>query len=131
MSLEEYPLRSSVPESYDHFVKFVGGTGAVTAVEARGVTVTYISTGVVDLVFKENPGNYLGCKGYCFEATTQSALKGYTMVPGVFNTTTFTLRLNITNNLDTLADLAALQWLSVTLKFKRAASGTIGSSSGV
>lgn len=122
MSLEEYPLRGSVPETYDHFVKFVGGTGAVTATEARGITVTYISTGVVDLVFKENPGSFLGCSGHCFEATTQSALKGYTVVPGVFNTTTFTLRLNITNAADTLADLAALQWLSLTLKFKRAGS---------
>jgi hypothetical protein len=122
MSLEEYPLRSSVPETYDHFVKFVGGSSTVTAVEARGVTVTYVSTGVVDLVWKENPGAYLGPVGHNFEATTQSALKGYTVVPGVFNTTTFTLRLNITNASDALTDLAALQWLSITLKFKRAGS---------
>lgn len=122
MSLEEYPLRASVPELYGHVVKFVGGSTAVTAVEARGITVTYISTGVVDLVWKESPGAYLGVLGRCFEATTQSALKGYTVVPGVFNTTTNTLRLNITNSSNALADLAALQWLTLLIGFKRAGS---------
>lgn len=122
MSLEEYPLRSSVPETYDHFIKFVGGSSAVTAVEARGCTVTYISTGIVDLVFKELEGSFAGVAGHGFEATTVADLKGYSVVVGVFNTTTKTLRLNITNASDTLADLAALQWLSITLKFKRAGS---------
>ena len=121
MSLAAEPVRSSIPETVDTIVKFVGGSGAVTKVHGTGVTLTYVSTGVVDIVFTENPSNFIGCVGHCFEATTQSALKGYTVVPGVFNATTYTLRINITNASDALADLAALQWLTLTLKFKRAA----------
>jgi hypothetical protein len=102
----------------DHVIRFVGGTTAVTAVAgtAKGVTVTYISTGIVDLTWAVNPGLFLGAT-FGFQATTQSAVKGYTAVAGAFNTTTFTLRLNITSASDALIDLAAVQWLCVRAAF--------------
>jgi len=115
----EFQARTNQPEARDYFVKFVGGTNAVTKVAGTGagVTVTYVSTGIVDLTFELGAGDFLGLAGACFEATTQSGVKGYTVVAGVFNTTTRTLRLNICNAVETLTNLAALQWLSITAKF--------------
>ncbi len=122
MSFDSFPVQTSEPELKEHITKFVGGTTAVTKVFGKSVTVTYVSTGVVDLVFSETPGAFVGCLGYCFEATTQADLKGFTMVPGVMNTTTNTLRVKIYNSSFALADLAALNWLTLKLAFKTAQS---------
>src|ERR1041385_1788317 len=101
-----------------HPIPFVGGSTAVTKEFGLGVTVTYISTGVVDLVWAENPGTFIGLMGFHFSATTQSGVKGWTVVSGDYSTTTFTLRLNITNSSDTLADLSSTQHLAVLPAFK-------------
>ena len=124
-SATDFKRRCNQPDACDYFVKFVGGTTAVTKVAGtgKGVTVTYISTGVVDLTFELGCGKFLGLAGApAFEATTQSGVKGYTAVAGVFNTTTRTLRLNICNAAESLTDLAALQWLSVTACFSESSA---------
>lgn len=117
-----YPDRASEPELRRHVVRFVGGTAAVTKVLGRGIAVTYVSTGIVDLVWSSRddaPGTFCGLEGSpSFQATTASQVKGYTCVPGAYNSTTRTLRLNITNASETLADLAALQWLNLVVLFK-------------
>lgn len=120
--LETKPVRSGTPELVINHVRFVGGTTAVTKVDGtgQGITVTYISTGIVDLTFSEDQGTFQGLSGApSLQATTASAVKGFTCVPGVYNATTRTLRLNITNASETLTDLAALQWCSVTMLMKR------------
>lgn len=116
------PVRGNIQGLQQHFVKFVGGATAVTKVAGTGagITVTYISTGIVDLTFTDKPGTFLGMVA-TFQATTASGVKGYTVVPGVYNTTTGALRLNITNASETLADLAAVQWLSCLCFFTRLA----------
>ena len=120
MSLDGNPVRSPVPELVLRPVRFVGGSTAVTKVFGEGITVTYIGTGLVDLTFAESQGTYVGLAGMpAFEATTAADVKGHTCVPGVFNTTTRTLRLNITNASDALHDLAALEWLSTVVMFRR------------
>jgi hypothetical protein len=120
--VEAYDDKTSEPELRVYVVKFVGGTTAVTKVYGKGVTVTYISTGVVDLVFATPPGGaFVGVLGRCFEATTQSGVKGYTCVAGVPSTAATgitTLRLNITGASESLVDLAALQWLTLQVAFK-------------
>lgn len=116
-----YDGRFSEPELRAHFVRFVGGTAAVTKVKGRGITVTYITTGIVDLVWSANddpPGTFLGLMGKpAFQATTASGVKNFDCVPGVYNSSTRTLRLSITNASAALADLAALQWLNVVPVF--------------
>jgi len=116
------PVRSATAEMEITFVKFVGGTNAVTKVEGEGVTVTYISAGIVDLTFAAAPGagagEFLGVLGYVFQATTTADVKEYKLSVGVYNTTTRTLRLNLTENV-TLTNLAALEWLNVTVAFKK------------
>jgi hypothetical protein len=120
--VEPLPLRGTQAEEVDHFVKFVGGTNAVTKVYGAGVTVTYISAGIVDLTWAtgaNNPGACLGIKGQCFQATTPGDVKAYVLVPGVYNTTTCTLRLNMYES-GSLTNLAALEWLGVTVAFTQA-----------
>jgi hypothetical protein len=111
------PLASE-PELRQWIVRFVGGTAAVTKSFGVGVTVTYVSAGLVDLVFADPlPGPYVGVLGYCFDATTAANVKSYILTTGAFNTTTRTLRLNMFEA-GTLTDLAALENLTVTLGFK-------------
>lgn len=120
MALDTNPVRSPATELVICPVRFVGGSSAVTKVFGEGVTVTYISAGIVDLTFSDAQGTFLGLAGEpSLAATTAADVKGHTVVAGVYNTTTNTLRLNITNASETLHDLAALEWLTVTLLFKR------------
>ncbi len=116
------PLTSE-PGLREYIVKFVGGTNAVTEVFGNGVTVTYSTTGIVILTWPqqpaEGPGTFIGAT-FGFQATTASGVKGYTCVPGAYNTSARTLTLNITNASETLANLAALQWLTCRIMFKEA-----------
>lgn len=116
MSYQSWQSQSTSPDERMHSIRFVGGAAAVTKVASGfGMIVTYISTGVVDITWLENPGKFLGIRGYCFDGTTQSGLKGFTVVAGDPPTAApYTIRLNITNNSDTLTDLSASQRLSIT-----------------
>lgn len=119
MSQEAWPQKSTEPDEVVSRVRFVGGSAAVTKLYGTGVTVTYIGTGLVDLVWAEFPGVYIGVDGWGFDATTAADLKGFTVVPGAYNTTTRTLRLSITNASEALTDLAAAQNLTIGIAFGR------------
>lgn len=124
MSFEGFPSKVSEPELFRSVVKFVGGSAAVTKVYGVGVTVTYIGTGLVDLTWSEAQGEAIGLLGApAFTATTAAAVKGHTVVAGVYNATTRTVRLNITNASEALHDLAALEWLTLEYGFKRSTVG--------
>lgn len=125
MSQAIYEQVGSEPEGREHFVRFVGGSAAVTKVFGNGITVTYVTTGKVKLTWSQraqNPGVFCGVKGYCFQATTQADVKSYVLVPGVYDGTTRSLELHMFES-GSLADLAASEWLSVTLLFKETGSG--------
>ena len=120
--LDAYETKGTQSEIVETFVRFVGGTAAVTKVEGVGVTVAWTATGIVTLTWAENPGRFMGVT-WGLQATTASALKGYTVVAGVFSTTAFTLAINITGDggggAPALADLAALQWCNLRVSFAR------------
>ncbi len=124
MSQEAFKARSTEAENVDTFVNFTGnGTGAITENFGRGVTTTRTGVGILTLVWDEFPGKYMGVKGWCFEATTASSVKGFTCVPGDYNSTTRTLTINLTNAGETLVDLSTVQRLSITVAFKRTGTG--------
>lgn len=120
MGLPASPIRVSEPETNAEIVRFVGGSAAVTKTFGSAITTSYVSTGIVDLVFSENPGTYLGSL-VTFEATAASGVKGYTAVITPFNSTTLKLRCTIydAGGTPTLVDLAAAQWLTVLALFRR------------
>jgi hypothetical protein len=118
MSYGAAPVISDVVGGeYSRLARFAGGAAAVVDLVSVGFTVNYISTGVVDLVWQEYPGTYLGIIGYGFEADTPSGVAGFTVCAGAYNTTTRTLRLNINNGSNALADLTATQRLTVRIAF--------------
>jgi len=117
MSFDPFPQRSSEPELVESVVKI---TNIATKVLGKTVTMVTGGTGIVNLTWKENPGFFVGCTGHCFEAAAPAALKGYTVVPGTYNTATFTLPIQIFNSTFTLTDLAAAQFLTLKLGFKYA-----------
>lgn len=116
----EYEALVSEPTERHYTVQFVGGTAAVTKTYGRGVTVTYVSTGLVDLTWSSNetkPGTFVGIKGGSFRATTPANVKAYTFTHGDYNTTTRTVRVSIYDGSNNLVDLAAAQWLLVNVLF--------------
>lgn len=120
MAYEGYPQRSSEPELFRSVVMFVGGSAAVTKVYGVGVTVAYIGTGLVDLTWSEPQGEYVGpLSAPAFTATTAADVKGHTCVAGAYNATTRTVRLSITDASEALHDLAALEWLTLEIGFRR------------
>jgi hypothetical protein len=115
-----YPPMSSEPALREHLVQFVGGAAAVTKVFGRGITVTYVSTGLVDLKWSttdDAPGTFVGPKCLQLHATTASGVKGFSVATGVYNASTRTLRVAIWDASNNLVDLAALQWLTATILF--------------
>lgn len=128
MAISDFRKLTTTAECIDHHVVFVGGTAAVTKLPDTGVgvTVTYVSAGLVNLTWSDAPGVFIGIQTN-FQATVPAALKGYTCVAGVYNTTTNAIQLSITGDgagiAPALTDLAALQWLLCTVTFKRSGSG--------
>lgn len=131
MSVNENRKLCTTVEAVDHHVQFVGGATAVTKVidTGIGVTVTYVGTGLVNLVWADNPGVLIGFQTN-LAATVPAGVKGYTCVPGVPSLAAsgaMTLQLSITGDggagAPALVDLAALQWLYCTATFKRSGSG--------
>jgi hypothetical protein len=122
MSADYYePLASEAGVRLE-IVKFVGGTNAVTKVFGSGLQVTYVSTGLVDIEWSPNlgaPGSFLGLVGSPgFEATTQSGVAGYTANVGNYDPDSHVIRVAIYNGSNTLANLAAAQWLTLVLAFQ-------------
>lgn len=116
----EQPLRTNLVTESDFTVAFVGGTAAITKLAGPGIAITYISTGIVELTWSTNetpPGIFIGLKGYGFRADTPANVKAYTCVAGAYSTSTRKLRVSIYDASNNLVDLAALQWLVVTLAF--------------
>lgn len=123
MSQERYPSRSSEIEQFDLFIAMTGtGNGTVpTKNLGRGVTLTWVSTGIITLTFGDYPGVFMGGSP-AWQATTASALKGFSCVFGAFDSTGKIVNINITNSSQTLVDLQVLQTLQLQLCFKSAAS---------
>lgn len=125
MSININPEFSTESEHINHVLQFVGGTTAVTKVRGNGMTVAWSATGVVKVTWNENPVNFLGVIGSGFQATTASAVKGYTMTcPNALTAGangSYSILLSIWNSLFAAADLTALQWLNVTFAFKSTA----------
>lgn len=119
MALDAFPYHVTEPEVVASVIRFVGGTAAVTKVLGFGATVTYISTGVVDVTWSDQQGVFAGLSGApSFQATTPGDVKSYVGIVGAYNTSTKTLRLSLYES-GTLTDLAALEWCNLTILFKR------------
>lgn len=121
MSIDKYlDYGASEPATYDSLVTITGtGASNPTKVCGRGCVVTWVSTGLYTITYTDNPGNLIGV-GYGFQATTMSALKGYSITFGAMSASGKVIQFSVTNSAQALADLAALQTASLLLTFKQA-----------
>lgn len=114
-----YPARGTVQEGTDYAIRILG-TGAATPTkqEGEGVTVSYLATGSYRITFAENPFQFIGAF-YGLLATTNSALKGYTVVFTDYDATNFRLDFIVYNSSFAAADLAATQRLCIFARFAK------------
>lgn len=114
---------SSEPELREILIKILGaGAGNPGKVFGNGVTVTWLSTGLYQVVWGENPGLNVGYTAE-FEATAPAALKGYTVVAAPYSNAggVYSQQFSVYNSAFALADLAAAQWMTVICRFKATA----------
>lgn len=116
--------KSTEPEKYDVPVRLLGtGANPPTIVIGKGVTISRTGVGDYKLTFADNPGPYCGFASG-IEATTRSAMYGVTVV-GKFTAATATARatfeLTVASGGTTPAvrELAAAEWVNLTINFKR------------
>lgn len=110
--------QSNLVKRKDFVIRLTGnGAAQPTQSFGAGMTVNRTGVGVIEILWQQVPGQYVGLTGRCFEATTQSQLKGFTVVAGDFDTTNLKITLNITNAAEVLADLAAAQSLTLNFTF--------------
>jgi hypothetical protein len=93
------------------------GTGAAVPTLERGQAIQIARTGVgtYTLTTNENLGKYMG-NVLGFDATTASGLAGFSAV--LTQTSQLVYTVSVFNGSNAAADLAAAQWLNLTLKFK-------------
>lgn len=114
-----WDAKCSQPKTVDHFISILGtGANPVVKLEGASTTPNRTGVGVIEFIWPDFPGTYMGCVGHAFEATAQAALKGYSVVVGDFDAALSKVTINITNTADALTDLAAAQRLSITFKFR-------------
>jgi hypothetical protein len=120
MALDAFVQRQSEPESVGIKVRLLGtGAAAPTKVLGQGITVTYTGVGIYKLTFAELPGTFEKAGGVALQAVTPGDIKGHTVVFDTWDATTKSIEVTFWNASEAAHDLAANEWLSFTLFFKR------------
>lgn len=118
MAREAYPLRATIPEVRAHFVTMVGTGAAVpTKVIGNGLTLTRTGAGDYRSTWSESPGQYVSTTS-ALRAATETALKNCSLVVGSWDSTNLTLDFCLFDSAGTARDLAASEWLELTVAFK-------------
>lgn len=111
------PVRASIPGLQLHVVRFVGGASAVTKVIGEGITVTYVGSGVVNIVWASAPGTFVAGFG-TVQAETPNNVDTYTVTLDTYDSSTKTLPITL-SEAGTPTDLAASEWCNLVLMFYR------------
>jgi len=113
--------RSATPEAFDYDCRILG-TGAADPTRQigadAGITVTRTGAGVYRFQFDHNPGTFIRADP-TVTATTPSAVKNYSAVPGDYDATNFRIDVSVFNAAGTATDLAAAQFMHLELRFAR------------
>ncbi len=108
-------MRSTSALVTTHVIRAVGGSAAVTKVTGPAVAVTRTGSGAYLLTFDENVGTVLTAIA-SLQATTPGDVAGHTVVFGAYNSTAKTLAFIVYNASDAAHDLAALEWVSLSVQ---------------
>lgn len=123
-----YKEMIDVPEPRERFIRLVGtGASAPTAAAGTGagVTITYVGVGDYKIKYTENPGTYLGIKGFTLESATGTDLKNFSVVFKDFDATNKVVEVLIFSGAGAATDLTTAQSLSLTVLFKQTAVNAV------
>lgn len=111
------PTKTSVSEERIYRLRILGTGAADPTIEVgQGMTVDETATGVYQITWTSGPGTFIGWH-YGFGAATPGDLKGFTAVRDTYDTTNFVLPFTVFNASATAADLAANQYMDITVLF--------------
>lgn len=100
------------------------GNGAANPVKkfGRGVTISWVSTGIYRCTFSDHQGTYLGCSAPGLSDTAPAGVAGFTahVDQDSYTAAGKALDVHVYNAAQALADLPATSFLSMFPKFKRA-----------
>jgi len=106
-------------------VWYLLGTGAALPTVVNGglgATLTRPSAGLYSIVWKENPGIFLGVIA-AFSATVPAGVAALVVTAGAYVPATFTLPITVQTTAGVATDLAALQNLTLKFQFKKSGKG--------
>lgn len=120
MPQDAYPPLSTVPEEVRVAVRLLGtGASAPTKVVGQGITVTRTGAGVYKLTFSESPGTFVMPDGVSLQAATPGDIKNHSVVFDTWDSSTKAIEVTFWDASAVAHDLAADEWLSFFLVFKR------------
>jgi len=121
MSLDTYPLRCNIPETYFYIARLLGANGAALTAEepdlSRGVTHARTSEGLYTMTWAANPGRFIGAWG-SFGAATMADIDDYQFGRDTWDSSGFVLTYTV-YAVTTAADLIADQYLDLIVAFSR------------
>lgn len=124
MTINAYPVRVANPELVVwHFRLQGAATSALSLIEpasTSGVTVARTSEGIHTITFTDDPGNFVGIVGWCFEDTTPANVHDYWAACDSYasKVLTFTVT-DVAAGTPELQDLETTSFLCMQVAFKR------------
>lgn len=113
--MDFYPERTSQSELRNVEIRLLGtGAAAPTKEYGQGITVARTGVGIYTLTFTESQGQWAGYV-WGLEGTTAANVKNHDLIMTLTSTTVLTL--TFWNAAGTARDLAATEWINMTLKF--------------
>lgn len=120
MPQDAYPPLSTIPEEVVVRVRMLGtGASAPTKVVGQGCTITRTSAGLYKLAFSELPGTFVTVGELTLQATTPGDIKNHSLVAKPWSASTKSIEVSFWDASGVAHDLAADEWIGVTLIFKR------------
>jgi len=119
MTQNAYPVRATQAEVQSHHILLTGtGASAPTVTYGVGVTVTRTSEGLYNLTWADDPGTFIGAN-YMFGGSTPDDLQGHTAAFDDYASNA--MEVLVQDSAFAVDDLEALEYLSLTVFFKRTA----------
>lgn len=117
----QFKSRTNVPEERVYQVRLLGVNGANPTKEfGPGVTVTRQNEGIYRFSFDDNPGEFVGIRGYCFGDTTPADVKSKELSRGAYTAPSGTTDGYVDCHIfesGTLDDIEATEYLDITFVF--------------
>lgn len=120
MSRDKSDAFTTEPEGTAHHIRLTGTGAAVPTVSLGGKLVSIARAGVGDvtLTWRDHPGTLVSMNKPALQAATPANVKNCDVTPGSFSASAKTLQLLIWSSAGAARDLAANEFINLTVWFK-------------